>query len=195
MSQVCSIDGCDRGGQTRRGMCHLHYERLWLQGNLEPLPSIAERLAAGLIRMPNGCLEWTGMADSRGYGRISVHSRIRLTHRVAWELLRGPIPDGLNVLHHCDNPPCCDTESHLFLGTNADNAADREAKSRGQGGAYQRAKTHCPQGYEYAGDNLYVDSTGRRHCRTCRIATKARARRRSGATVRVFLNRPGGGAS
>lgn len=54
--------------------------------------------------------------------------------RVAWMLTCGPIPDGLHVLHRCDNPPCVNPD-HLFLGTNADNVADKVAKGR----------SHAPQ--------------------------------------------------
>ena len=80
-----------------------------------------------------GCIEWIGSRDKGNYG----HGRLRLknggkmyqAHRLAWELKHGPIPDGLCVLHRCDNPPCCNTD-HLFLGTKADNNADRDAKGR-----------------------------------------------------------------
>jgi hypothetical protein len=55
--------------------------------------------------------------------------RMHLAHRVAWGLERGPIPEGLCVLHRCDNPPCVRVD-HLFLGTVGDNNADRDAKGR-----------------------------------------------------------------
>jgi hypothetical protein len=53
-----------------------------------------------------------------------------LAHRAAWELNVGPIPEGLSVLHHCDNPPCINWVTCLFLGTTADNMHDMFAKNR-----------------------------------------------------------------
>lgn len=76
---------------------------------------------------PSGCREWSGRRNSKGYGRLFVDGRRWLAHRHAWVLANGPIPDGMFVLHRCDNPPCCEP-SHLFLGTLADNNADRDRK-------------------------------------------------------------------
>lgn len=80
---------------------------------------------------PNACWEWTGFRIPDGYGQITIRSRQRTykAHRLAWEIAHGPIPEGLQVCHKCDNPPCCNP-AHLFLGTARDNVMDRERKGR-----------------------------------------------------------------
>ena len=87
------------------------------------------------VQRGNGCWLWTGGTYEYGYGcffwghdEVSVNG-MRAAHRVAYELTYGPIPNGMKVLHHCDNPPCCRPE-HLFLGTDADNSADKIRKQR-----------------------------------------------------------------
>ena len=72
---------------------------------------------------------WTASRNSGGYGHRYFQGRIQHAHRVAWQKSNGPIPDGLCVLHSCDNPPCVNP-AHLWLGTQADNARDRDNKKR-----------------------------------------------------------------
>lgn len=71
------------------------------------------------------CWEWTGGVNRKGYGQY----RGKRSHRFAWEVYNGKVPDGLFVLHKCDNRKCCNP-SHLFLGTHYDNMEDMKSKNR-----------------------------------------------------------------
>jgi hypothetical protein len=93
------------------------------------------------VERSEGCWEWTA-ATSHGYGILAVKHRSRSpmrAHRVSWEIHNGPIPGNMHVLHTCDNRRCVRIE-HLFLGTNADNTADRVAKGRTRTWATERRR-------------------------------------------------------
>ncbi len=85
-------------------------------------------------KTPSGCVLWIGKPDSKGYARVHVGKKSYLASRVSYQLMIGPIPDGLCVLHHCDNPMCINP-MHFFLGTRADNNSDKLAKGRQSKGA------------------------------------------------------------
>lgn len=80
------------------------------------------------VEKSEGCWNWMARKTPQGYGRISVGNVNKLAHRVAFELMVGPIGN-LHVLHRCDNPSCVNP-AHLWLGTNADNVADKVSKGR-----------------------------------------------------------------
>ncbi len=129
------------------------------RGTRYPPPFI--RVFSGCL-IGDGCWEWQRRRNAKGYGFTKLEYKNVYAHRAAWELWNGkPIPSGLMVLHHCDNPPCIRPD-HLYVGTTTDNMRDR-MKRRNH--AMYRV-THCPQGHEYTPENTYTYN-GCRMCKTC----------------------------
>lgn len=82
------------------------------------------------VNKTESCWLWVGAKNGNGYGLFLFEGKMRLAHRVSWILTNGAIRGPRNcVLHKCDNPPCVNP-SHLFLGSMADNAKDRDQKGR-----------------------------------------------------------------
>lgn len=75
------------------------------------------------------CWPYVGCRNAKGYGIVSIRKKHTLAHRRAWQLARGPIPDGKMVLHACDNPPCCNPQ-HLRIGNARDNVTDMLVRGR-----------------------------------------------------------------
>lgn len=129
----CSVDGCDEPA-VARGWCDHHWYSWKAYG--DPLAAtrrgpnlpLEQRLWAGTVATGD-CWVWTRATTDFGYGKIGDGPRWRGTHVVSWELANGPVPQGLCVLHRCDNPPCVRPE-HLFLGTVDDNNQDMIRKGR-----------------------------------------------------------------
>lgn len=104
----------------------------------KPLPNLTDNDIARFwskVDKTKGCWEWIGSRVRTGYGQFGVGGRrvnggdMYLAHRISWIIHYGNIPAGLCVLHHCDNPACVNPQ-HLFLGTDKDNAVDRDKKGR-----------------------------------------------------------------
>lgn len=177
MTSVCCIDGCERKRVSRRGWCHTHYEHWRLYG--EPIsrrPTLEERFWDKVNKdAPSGCWEWT-VATVYGYGRFGIAGRAMSAHRVAYELLVGPIPEGLQLDHLCRNPACVNP-GHLEPVTGRENVLRGDTFA-----ARQAAITHCPAGHEYDEANTRVDAKRCRHCRACQRerAREIRAKKLSG---------------
>lgn len=133
----------------------------------------------------DACIEWEGARLPKGYGFFTVVAGTRgkhsiYAHRLAYELLVGPIPPGFCIDHLCRNPSCVNP-AHLEAVTHAENVR------RGLAGAVQRAKTHCPHGHAYDEENTYINARGFRFCRACRRIAVNRwyARRKAEVTCRT----------
>lgn len=104
--------------------CHYAFAR----GKLRPNRDVEAQFWK-LVEKTDTCWIYRGTIDHYGYGVINIlHKQVK-AHRYAYELQIGPIPEGHDVLHHCDNPPCV-RGVHLFTGTQADNNADSQSKGR-----------------------------------------------------------------
>ena len=124
---------------------------------------VSERIERYTFPEPNtGCHLWAG-CDNLKYGVINIDHRNRLVHRVAYTLAKGPIPEGLQIDHICNNCLCVNP-NHLRAVTARVNILRSTGVS-----AIAARKTHCPKGHPYSGENVYTwGPSNHRQCKTCR---------------------------
>lgn len=156
----------------------MHLERVRKHGDpninrrSESTPPIDRVMAKVVVKAPSGCWEFTGARQSRGHGLVRVGSRsdgserLEKAHRVAYEALVGPVPDGLVLDHLCCNPPCVNP-AHLEPVTLAENT---------RRGMAQRES--CRNGHLYSEVGWHEWQDGRRMCAVCYRAIRERANQR-----------------
>jgi len=196
----CSVDDCQKVAMAR-GWCSAHYTRWYETGSVElgvrtgkrgPQKSLEERFWAKVNkhggtpymhdplahRASGECWLWGGGVTKLGYGSIWDLSerRGRMAHRVSMEISTGGPIDSALVIDHLCRIPSCVNPAHLELVTVAENTSRGLAPSAGA--AFNKAKTHCPQGHEYSDENTYKYGSSR-VCRTCAITRTRERRKRS----------------
>lgn len=137
----CSVEGCESTNYEARGFCKAHYNHARNSGQLQRLPfkSFEQRFWEKVDKngpihpvLKTPCWVWTACTNRKGYGQLNRGGReegLVLAHRASWEIHKGKIPEGLWVLHKCDNPPCVNPDHH-FLGDVVDNYKDMIKKGR-----------------------------------------------------------------
>lgn len=137
------------------------------------------RMATKVRVSDTGCWEWLGAMSDTGYGSVGHGGRIYSTHRLAYSLLVGPIPEGLVLDHLCEVRRCLNPQ-HLEPVTRAEN--NRRAQ--------KQWLTVCKAGHERTDENTYVHPvTGARACRECARATHHRNKARRNAYCREWHRR------
>jgi len=125
MSELNSI-APEADATAVRALFGVKRERSGMQHSLVPLPArLLNRVAFGMTE----CWHWMGPDNGKGYGRITYEGRMQMVHRLSYRAFVGEIPEGMYVLHRCDNRACINPE-HLWLGTYHDNMQDCIAKGR-----------------------------------------------------------------
>lgn len=136
-------------------------------------PVLPERFWSKVVRTSSGCWVWVGALDTSGYGIAWNGARTMGAHRMAYEAMVGPVPDGLVLDHETCDLPCCVNPAHLVPKTQRANILRGSAPT-----ASNASKTHCKRGHELTPENTRDHGRGCRECRTCeRERARARASR------------------
>jgi hypothetical protein len=136
--------------------------------------NLLSRMAAVVDGELAGCWLWLGPLNNAGYGTVRREGRKLLAHRVVYELLVGPIPEGLQSDHLCRVRRCVNP-AHIEPVTPGENTR----RAPWTAIDWQRAKTHCPHGHAYTPENIRTipSRPGARYCRACERDRRAARRK------------------
>lgn len=166
----CAVEGCAKRASSL-GWCKSHYdawrrygdptghfptreERFWAKVALADVPSYAPHLGP--------CSEWMATLTPSGYGQVQWDGRLTATHRIAYELTVGPIPDGLELDHLCRNTRCLKAWVDDNGPGHLEPVTHKENMLRG----IRATATHCKRGHSFSGTNLQI-YRGHRLCKAC----------------------------
>lgn len=150
--------------------------------------TIPAKIADSFETVPeSGCWIWTGALD-KGYGAINWNGSRRCAHRVLYEILRGPIPNGYECHHLCGNRSCINP-NHIELVTRSEHMQldGRGLKLIKNAAAKNHAKTHCKRGHKYTDKTMFIPLGGWRTCRVC-MNQATKEKRRTDPTYRERIN-------
>lgn len=173
---VCVVDGCSREARAL-SMCSSHYMRQRRWGDPTAIkrmrgPALERFTHMYAVNEANGCWEWRGVLDKRGYGRfIDENGSADMAHRWSYKHFVGAIPENLVVHHKCFNPKCVNPD-HLEPATHRENIIEKGATNAAH---VNSLKTHCIRGHSLA--DAYIQNTRWGKQRICRTCQKDRTRK------------------
>lgn len=146
-----------------------------MKSSVIPSPRMAKRIRSPLRRfhsrvsyLPNGCMQWSSVRQSDGYGTWTVGTKCHVPHRWLYEQTIGPVPKGWTLDHVCRNRGCVNVfDGHIEAVPHKENI--RRAVNHSS--QLNAAKTHCPRGHEYTPENTWArpkpNGSPSRKCKLC----------------------------